>query len=201
MKIIDTVEQLLKEWFEFRAGMPTASCFDKILTPTGKVSTQRKQYLYQLAGERITRTKTETYTSWAMQEGIEKEEKARLMFEMIHDVEVKQVAFCIDNTESYGCSPDGLLELSGIEIKSPLLSTHVEYLLAGKIPTKYIPQVQGSMLVTGYNHWFFMSYFPNITPLIIDVPRDDKYCASLKIELQTFCEELDDLEKKLRALN
>jgi len=200
MKIIDTIDQLSEEWFEKRAGMPTASCFDQILTPTGRSSAQAKKYMYQLAGERITRTKTETYQSWAMQEGIEKEKRAILLFEMQMDVEVKKVALCMDDSERIGCSPDGLLDHSGLEVKSPLLHTHVEYRLSGKLPTIYIPQVQGSMLVTGYSHWYFMSYYPGLSPLIIDVPRDDEYCAALKVELDLFCQELDKITEKLRAL-
>lgn len=197
MRIIDDIDQLSSEWFEIRAGRPTASCFDQILTPTGLSSKQAKKYMYTLAGERITRKKEETFQSQAMLDGIEREEKARLYFELVMDMEVKQVASCIHDSELFSCSPDGLMENTGIEIKCPKMSTHVEYLLGNKIPTKYIPQVQGSMLITGYNHWYFMSYYEGLKPLIIDVPRDDSYCAKLKIELEEFYKELDAVTKRL----
>lgn len=200
MKIINNISQLSAEWFSFRAGRPSASCFDKIYSPTGKVSTQAKQYMYQLAGERITKKKEESYHSQAMIEGIEKEEKARIDFEMITDFEVKQVASCLHDSELFSCSPDGLMDDSGLEIKCPKMTTHVGYLVDNKLPTKYIPQVQGSMLVTGFDTWWFMSYYPGLKYLIVKVERDDNYCNALEIELKSFCEKLTVVENKLRGI-
>jgi hypothetical protein len=92
------------------------------------------------------------------------------------------------------------MDSAGLEIKCPNLSTHVGYLLAGELPREYIPQVQGSMLVTGLSHWWFLSYYPNLPPLILKVQRDDKFCATLRVELEGFCERLDAVERKLMEL-
>ncbi len=199
--IIEEFEQYSEEWWSARAGIPTASCFGKIITPkTMKPSAQAEKYLYTLAGERITGTKTDTYQSAAMERGLVVEEEARDLFQMIMDVEVKQVGLIYpDERKLYSCSPDGLFKI-GLEIKCPIISTHVSYLLAGAIPTDYIPQVQGSMLITGFSHWWFMSYYPLLPPLILKVPRDDKFCAALYVELQDFCERLDEIEAELRRL-
>lgn len=195
------VPQMSPEWFAARAGVPSASCFDKIITTKGAPSKQAQAYLYQLAGERIAGEKCETYMSAAMQRGIELEAEARQLFEMVRDCEVKQVGICYpDPLKRFSCSPDGLLEAEGVEIKCPLIHTHVGYLLEGKLPTDYFQQVQGGMLVTGFSHWAFMSYFPGLPPLIVRVERDDAFCARLKVELSGFCAELDKVEKRLREL-
>lgn len=207
--LVETFEQYSPEWWAARVGRPSASCFGKIITPkTMKPSSQAEKYLYTLAGERIAGVKEETYQNAAMERGIIMEEEARNMFEMIQDVEVNQVGMIYpDENKMYSCSPDGLMdspdnlmEEAGLEIKCPLISTHVAYLLAGEVPVEYIPQVQGSMLISGLSHWFFMSYYPGLPPLILKVPRDEKFCATLQAELESFCERLDRVEEQLRGL-
>ena len=200
MIIIDC-QQLDEVWFAERAGKPSASNFDKIVTTKGEPSKQSKNYLYQLAGESITGLKVETYQNAAMQRGIELEPTARSLFEMIHDVEVKQVGLCYpDEQKKYLCSPDGLIENSGLEIKCPMIHTHVGYLLENKLPTEYIQQVQGSMAVTGFDAWYFMSFFPGLPSLIIKVKRDEAFIDKLKKELDSFCSELVEIVKKLKKI-
>jgi predicted phage-related endonuclease len=199
MVIIENIEQGTESWLTLKAGIPSASEFDKILSPTGKVSTQAEKYRNQLIGERLLGIKPEGYKSQAMLEGQLKEDEARSLFSMLKGVECRQVAFCFEDDKRYGCSPDSLLDMTGLELKCPELHTHVQYLMDNKLPTCYIPQVQGSMLVSGYSHWFFMSYYPGLPELIIDVQRDDKYCAQLKVLLNEFCDNLDREYTKLEA--
>jgi len=194
-------DQMSEEWFAEKTGKPGASSFDKIVTTKGEPSKSAKNYLYQLAGESIVGIKTETYQNAIMQRGIELEPSARSLFEMIHDVEVKQVGLCYpDEQKKYLCSPDGLLEDAGLEIKCPMIHTHVSYLLGGKLPTDYFQQVQGSMAVTGFSHWWFMSYFPRMKPLIIKVERDEGFIKKLKAELDNFCLDLVLTVKKLKEI-
>lgn len=199
--IIDNCEQGSEEWFRERAGHPTASCFNKILTPkTMKSSSQAEKYMYQLAAERIAGPDMGGYESVSMQRGRELEDEARKLFELHYGIEVKKVGLIYPNDKKlYSCSPDGFWG-EGLEIKCPIAHTHVSYLLAGAIPADYVLQVQGSMFVTEQDHWFFMSYYPGLPPLILRVDRDHKLCSTLKIELETFCEELDRITEKLRAL-
>lgn len=196
------VEQNSQEWFNARAGRPTASCFDQILTPkTMKPSAQAQKYLYTLAGERLAGCKAESFQSDWMRRGLEVEEEAKALFQMIRDVELRQVGLVYpDENKLFSCSPDGLMETEGLELKCPAMHTHVGYLLAGILPSDYIPQVQGSMLITGFMRWNFMSYYPGLPPLIITVNRDDSFCAKLMVELKTFCEKLDEVEAQLRRL-
>lgn len=198
--IIDYCEQNSDEWFMARCGRPTASCFDKILTPKNKKpSTQAINYMYQLAGERLTGYKAESYQNQIMQRGVELEEEARELFEMMNNIEVEQVGLVYpDERKLYSCSPDGLLEDSGLEIKCPAIHTHVSYLLAKQLPDEYVLQVQGSMLVTGFKEWNFMSYYPGLPPFILKVMADVELISILNNSLEDFCKQLDETTAKLK---
>ena len=201
--IISSAEQGSAGWFSERAGVPSASSFVKLMGSQGKISTQREKYMYTLAGERITGKKEEGYSNGSMQRGVEMEGEARDFFQLITGLAVKEVGFCYkDEAKGEGCSPDGLImEMSeikeGLEIKCPDLSTHVEYLLKKKLPTKYFPQVQGSLFVTGLEKWHFFSYYPDMPPVHIEVERDEIWIAKFSKAIKDFNKELDEVHKKL----
>lgn len=197
MKILN-FEQRSPEWFAARCGLPTASDFDKIITTTGKTSTQRTKYMYQLVGEKLGGIPEEGFQSLAMTQGIAKEEEARKLYELAQEP-VQQVGFCVSDCGRFGCSPDGIVGEEGlVEIKCPLMSTHVGYLIENKIPTDYFQQIQGQLLVTDRKWVDFISYYPGLKPLIIRAKRDDVFIISLRNELKTFCKELDQLVEKLK---
>ena len=189
MKILD-MEQRSAEWHRVRGVIPTASKFDKILSPTGKSSTQASTYMNELLANWLAGGKAESedgFQSEWMQRGIEMEDEAIAWYEMSVD-EVERVGFCIRDDEQAGCSPDALLlnMERGLELKCPKASTHVQYLLDQKLPTTYIPQVQGSMWVTGFTSWDFLSYHPDLEPLLIHVERDNNYLAALQLAIVGF---------------
>jgi len=199
--IILDIEQYSDTWFAERAGRPTASSFDKVVTTKGEPSKSATNYLYQLAGECITGVKTETYQNAVMQRGIEMEAEAKDLFRFAYG-EVREVGLIYpDEGKRYSCSPDGLLEDAGLEIKCPLIHTHVGYLLANKLPTEYIQQVQGSMLITGFKKHHFMSYYPGLPPLMLEIPRDEIFISKLNAELDKFCLELAMTTRRLRELS
>ena len=199
MIIVNNIAQGTKSWFELKAGVVSSSSFSKILTNTGKLSAQAKDYMYQLAGERILGECEESYTSKAMQDGIEREAGARDLFSFITNHDVEEVGFIFkDESRKIGCSPDGIFPGSGLEIKCPKLKTHVGYLLADAMPTKYNAQVQGSMWVRGCDNWHFMSYYTGMPELITKVARDDSYIKTLAVTINEFVEQLDELTEKLR---
>jgi len=196
MRIIEC-EQGTPEWRSARLAIPTASKFGNILTPTGKASTQAAGYRLKLLAEWLMgQPAEERVTEW-MERGAQMESEARAWWEMETGETVTQVGFCLHDDGHYGCSPDGLFADCGIEIKCPAPHTHVGYLLGGKLPNDYIPQVQGSMLVTGMAAWHFVSYHPDMPPLRVRVERDEKYLASLADALGQF---VHDLARDKRAL-
>lgn len=197
MQIID-YPQLSSEWFATRCGIPSASNFDKIVTSKGDPSKQAIKYMYRLAGEKVSESYEETYQNAAMLRGIEMESEARNLYEVINEVEVEEVGFCLHD-DGFGCSPDGLVGSNGtVEIKCPLMATHVGYLLDNKLPTEYIQQVQGQLLVTGREYTDFVSYYPSIKPLIIRINRDEVFIKKLRVELELFVGELQELIKKIQ---
>jgi hypothetical protein len=201
MMVIVECEQQSKEWFDTKVGIPSAASFDQIITTKGEPSKSRQKYMYQLSGEIILGNKVETYTNAAMQRGNELEPEARQAFEFIHDVQVRKVGFVFyDEQKKYGCSPDGLMTDTGLEMKCPLLHTHIGYLLDNKLPTDYFQQVQGGMFITGFKYWYFMSYYPGLPPLILTINRDEKFIDKLKAELDSFCLELSTVVEKLKNL-
>jgi exodeoxyribonuclease (lambda-induced) len=195
------MEQCSPEWFAAHAGVPGASSFDQVLTSQGKPSAQRQKLIYRLVGELLIGKREEGFCSPAMQRGTEMEAEARAAFSFITGLEVEQVGFIYhDEQRRWGCSPDGLIVGSkqGLEIKCPTLPVHIAYLLAGKLPTDYFPQVQGSMAVTGYDAWHFFSYYPECRPLHVVVDRDDKWIAAFKQEIEKLCDEVKAVYERLK---
>lgn len=199
MIIIDHIKQNTPEWKSLKAGRPSASNFNKIITTTGRPSKQADDYVLQLAGEYILETIEDSYTSYAMELGTQKEDEARQLYSILHDVEVKQVGMVYkDERKDRLCSPDGLMDGVGIEIKCPMLKTHVGYLLDKKLPTEYFCQVHGSMYITGFHEWEFMSYYPGLAPLIITVERDERFIKELNTQLDEFVYKLAVYIRKLK---
>lgn len=198
MKIIDCI-QGSPEWLLARCGVPTASDFDRILTTTGKLSKSRTGYLHKLAGERIAGKPEETYQNGAMQRGTIMEAEAREFYEITTGETIQKVGFCTGDDGLYGASPDGLIgEDGGIEIKCPMIGTHVSYLVGRGLPTEYYQQVQGGLLITGRKWWDFISYYPGLKPLVVRVVPDAEYQATLEKELVVFCGELDKIVSEIK---
>ena len=196
MKIIEC-EQRSAEWHQARSGVPSASEFDKIVTSDGSPSKQRQKYMYELVGEKLGALPEEGYTNNWMKRGTELEPQAREMY--ARDVSpVVQVGFCLHD-EGFGCSPDFLVNEDGMgQVKCPSLAVHVEYLIGQKLPTDYVQQVQGELLVTGRKYNDFISFYPNLKPLVVRCYRDEVFISRLRAELLKFISELNELTEKLR---
>ena len=110
--------------------------------------------------------------------GLEMEPIARTEYERLFDTEVKTAGFISpDEDHKYhdwiGISPDGLIPDEGIlEIKCPLMRTHLEYIETNRLPSEYRYQVQGQLFVTGLKYCHFMSFVEGMKPFIIPVYPD-----------------------------
>ena len=182
MRTVD-YEQRSPEWFAARLGIPTASNFAKLITPTGKPCASADGYINELAAERITGKRVEIYVNEAMQRGTDLEPEARSFFEFVTNFTVDEAPLCLHDTLDAGASPDGFVGNALLEIKCPSGSTQVEYLRAGILPPKYIPQVQGQLWITGKASAYFISYHPDFKPLIIQVERDEEFILKLEVEV------------------
>tara|TARA_R110000868_G_scaffold66695_1_gene198508 strand:+ start:2105 stop:2716 length:612 start_codon:yes stop_codon:yes gene_type:complete len=198
------IEQRTEEWFTQRLGKVTASRVGDVIakTKTG-IAASRDNYATQLILERLTNNKEEFFKSVAMQWGTDTEPMARQAYELKRGVFVDEVGFIEHPTiEMSGASPDGLVGEDGlVEIKCPESKTHMEYLLSGSPPPKYIPQMMWQMACTGRKWCDFVSYDPrfpeNMQILVVKVDYEPKYVAMLELEITKF---LDDVSKKVEIL-
>jgi len=194
------LEQGTIEWFDARKGIPTASCFSKIVTSAKcEKSKTSKTYMYELIAEKLGASNESFSNNWT-DRGNELEDMARSTFAFITDTEIVEVGMIKTDCGKIGCSPDGLIgEDGGIEIKCPKASTHIKYLLDGILPLEYKMQVMGSLMVSERKYWYFMSYHPELKPFILKVERDEEFISKMRAHINSFNDELE--EKFLRLSN
>ena len=202
MEIIRGILQGSPEWMDLRIGSVGASSLSKIITSTGKRSTQRQAYLYTLAGEKLTGKKAESYSNKYMQDGIDNEPQTRMEFQLKTMKQVEEVALIFpDGRPGWHSSPDGILipdEEAGLELKSVIPATQVKYLDKNKLPTEYILQCQMSLFVTGWELWYFCSACPGLPLLIVEVTRDKKLIEIISGELNLFVEDLNKVIDRIK---
>jgi putative phage-type endonuclease len=199
------MEQRTNEWFSARLGRVTASRVSDVIakTKTG-YSASRANYMAELIVERLTGAPTESYQNSAMIWGTNTEPLARAAYEVREGALVEEVGFVPHPTiEAAGCSPDGLVGEDGlIEIKCPNTATHIEYLLDGNAPSKYIPQMQWQMACTGSQWVDFVSFDPRMPEdmqyAVYRVNRDNELIEKLEQEVEKFLAELDDKVEALK---
>lgn len=189
------IEQGSPEWFAMRAGKVTASKVSDVMSAI--TTAGYKNYLADLVVERLTGNKTESFTNAAMQWGVDQEPIARAEYEVKTGNFVDQIAFVDHPTiANFGCSPDGLVGDDGlIEIKCPNTATHIDYVMQDKVPTKYIPQIQCQLAVTGRKWCDFVSFDPRLPDglqiLIVRLERDDEYIEKLEARVVKFLDEVN----------
>lgn len=189
-------------WFQARSGKPTASEFDRLLTPkTLRLSTQSDAYLCRLVAEYLTGQVFEQETTVWMTEGLTREAQAVSYYELTTDQETSECGFCLTDDEQVGASPDRFVGEEGLlEVKNPMASTQVSYVLAGGLPSDYVIQVQGQLWVTNRRWVDFLSYYPGLPPLLIRVFPDPRYQDALSTALAEFCLKLDYAKSQLKEL-
>jgi hypothetical protein len=199
MIVLDCV-QGTETWLQGRIGRPTASGFDKIITPGGKASTQATAYMMKLAGEWLIGKPAESHTTDFMARGTELEPMARDAYSFLRDVDVEQVGLVyLDERRTVACSPDGLVKVNGgFEAKCPTIGVHVEYILGKGLPDKYKPQVQGNLWICGREWWDFLSFHPDAPPFLYRVNRDEKYIGTLSGMVLEFVDKLEGIKHQLK---
>lgn len=189
---IHNVLQGSTEWTRLRTGIPTASCFDQILTPGGKPSKSAERYLFSLLAERMMQHPcAEFVTSW-MERGVALEADAVAFYELQNNCETVPVGFITNDAGTIGASPDRLVGDDGLlEIKVPKESTHVGYLLKKAVDQAYYPQVQGQLWISERQYADILSFHPEMPPALIRVPRDEDFIGLLATVIGQFSEALE----------
>jgi len=195
--IIHDVAQRSAEWHALRLGVPTSSEFHKILTPTGKLSTQSTAYMDWLLAEWLMGPMERPETQW-MQRGTDMEDEAVRSYEFEREAETRIVGFVTTDDGLIGASPDRFVGQWGIlELKCPAPNTHIGYLLRRTHSADYWTQIQGQLWICERDWVDIQSYHPGLPTVIIRVARDEKYIALLAASLSTF---VADLEARKRDL-
>ena len=196
MQVFNDIVQGSPEWFEARAGIPTASRFSTVMAK-GEGKT-RSEYMRTLAGEVITGEIEESFSSPHMERGKLMEDEARETYAFINSVEPYQVGF-IRNGEK-GASPDSLIGTDGgLEIKTALPRIQIDRLERNRLPPEHKAQVQGNLWIAEREWWDFVSYWPRLPMLIIRVYRDEDYIKTMSDEIDRFNDEKAALIERIRA--
>lgn len=199
LQIID-VPQNSQEWLHARLGIPTASCFGLVVAPgrADQPSKQRQTYMLTLLGERLTGELSEQASSPNFDRGHRMEIDAANDYEFRQRVTTETIGFM--RRGNVGCSPDRLITGTRglVEIKSKKANLQLAAILADELPAEHKAQVQGGLLVSGYEYCDFVSYWPGLPLFVKRVYRDEAYIDWLRDELDAFNEELDALDRQMR---
>ncbi len=227
MKIHDCQQGTL-EWTKLHFGIPTASGLDNLLTPEFELRKGElpKTYVYKKVAEKLQgRPLIDlSSSSFMLEQGMIVESEARPWFALEYDKKIKQVGFITTDDGRFGCSPDGIISDHegvsgaykslgagyvsidgvgydcGIEIKSPAAHTHVKYLVNGVLPKEYVAQVYGSMFVTGFQKWVFVSYRRGFPALVLEIQRNDKAMFAISGAVDLFHRDFDHAMQRIENI-
>lgn len=200
--IVHDCQQNSLEWLALHVGVPTASNLDALLTPEFELrkGEMPKTLVYKKAAEAWRKEPLIELNDFSVEQGTIVEEEARPFYALETGQDVRQVGFITTDDGLCGCSPDGLIgEDNGLEIKCPSAHWHVKYLIEGVLPKEYRCQVYGSMFVTGYPRWTFMSYRRKFPPLILEISRDQEIMAKIDRAVKAFHASMANAKKRLSS--
>lgn len=199
MQVIDC-EQGSPEWFNVRAGMPTASEFATVMASgrAGAESKTRRTYMLKLAGEILTGEPMETFTNVHMERGKAMEDEARNFYAFLRDADPTRVGFVVNGPK--GCSPDSFIGDDGmLEVKTKLPHLMIECLLKDEFPPDHKAQCQGALWVAEREWIDIAVYWPKLPLFVKRAYRDESYIKSIASAVEQFNAELHETVAKVRG--
>lgn len=195
-------------WHRARYGLITASrAGDLMAKGKSGPSASRANYLTELAIARLTENPIQSFTTSAMQRGLDLEPFACAAYEERIGELVVQSGFVKHPDVPYaGCSPDALVGDDGLaEFKCPdAMARHYEALLRGAHAVTYQWQVQFQMWVMGRAWCDVVSYdprFPEGLQLAIKrVERNNEAIDNLASECAKADREICEMVEKLKQM-
>lgn len=207
--LVSSHPQNTPEWKADRAGKATGSKANCIVAEgrtKGTEAVTRRDYKFQLVAERMNGAPAEDgFVSKEMAWGTEQEPFARMAFEAATGEIVEEAGFLYRPDMPVGCSLDGFTGgRRGIfEAKCPKMATHIEYLLAARVPPEYVAQITHNLWVTGAEYVDFVSFDPRWPDYLqlfhVRAMRNEFDLAGYEAKLMQFLREVDALEAQLRA--
>jgi hypothetical protein len=184
IKVYEELVQGTDEWLQARCGLLTASSISKILTAKTLKFAENdtcRDYLRELAAQRIMQYVDPGYVSDDMQRGHDDEFFARFAYSE-HFTGVHQVGFITNDELGFpiGYSPDGLIDDDGLlEIKSRKPKHQLDIILDGSIPFDHRCQAQTGLLVSGREWLDYLSYCGGMHCKIIRVTPDENLQSAI----------------------
>lgn len=166
------LEQCSPEWHEFRSNHIGASDAPVIMGASPWKTP------YQLWREKLGYGESQKFSP-AMQRGIFLEEKARLAYSAMKRVSVKPAVLKSNVIPYMAASLDGISACGCfiVEIKCPGEKDHA-LALQGKIPEKYIPQLQHQMAVAMVHSMDYFS-FDGESGVVVSIDYDPTYAEKM----------------------
>ncbi len=135
--------------------------------------------------------------------GKELEAEAIAKYEFLTGETVERIGFCTTDDGRFGASPDGLVGDHGlVEIKVLKAENHAAAILYyrkhKKVPTEYVQQTQGQMMVTGRRWADSVFYNPVLPMLIIRQEPIFSVVAGLTSGIKALLAERDSIVAALR---
>lgn len=186
----------MDEWKQKRSVRITASRFGDILArPSSK---RYRYYMEDMIDSLNGNEKIPKITPW-FDHGREMEDEAIGYYEWELDTSVER--FGCDNPKLFihpkydfiGCSPDCKDGLGGAEFKCHVSFIEFEKARLSGIPSKVIPQVQGTLWILDAPWWNYVSYYRNEDKRLIHIHRvgpDLKYQQKLEKACLSFWKEI-----------
>lgn len=201
--IIHKVAQGTQAWLDLRAGIPTASRFDSIMTPGKKKSDSAGKYMDHLLAERILGRPIEGFKSKYMDLGNEYESRAVASYELANDCETEKVGFVTIDDGKIGCSPDRfIVDCSDgmLEAKAPSPAVHVSYLMASTGASKeYKVQLQGELWTCERDWVDIISYSPGFPDAVFRTYRDEEFITELAAHVRAFSGRLEEFAEDFKT--
>jgi hypothetical protein len=212
-------------WLAAKVGRISASGVDALLAPPTTRQSTRKgvvcpagtealelaEYREKLRIERIYGRAVNNYVTKAMDEGIENEPYARMLYEAAEQV----VVLCADgsslgldqptgvgfmlhpNWDWFGCSPDGLIgDDGGVELKCPQPTAHDAYAAnIDLLVQEYKGQVLSCLVCFPERQWWDLASFQPYAPDALKLLKAPRFHRS------DWQETIDLIEDKAEELN
>lgn len=167
----------------------------------------RRDLRVKLALERITGTPQEdTYINADMKRGTELEPDALAAYEAVTGRLVTSAGFLKHLEAQAGCSPDGLIDGGAgiLELKVPRSANHLEWLLAGVVPSEHKPQLMHALYVSGADYCDFASFDPRFPEglqlFTVRMLRSPADMLAYSLTVTLFLSEVEREVENIRAL-
>ena len=197
-----TILQRSEDWHADRCGKVTASRV-KDISAKPKTGKAYNALTLTILTERLTGVQEESFTSSAMQWGIDQEVHAITAYE--NETGNFVVGTGLVNHPAIkmsGASPDGLVDQDGqLEVKCPNSQTHLNTVLTKEVPSEYIPQITWQLACTRRKWCDFVSYDPRLPEylqlVIIRVFAKDLDIAGIEQSVIKFNQKIDQIVAEL----